>query len=168
MIGVRDLPLRDMISLGAWRMGLGCSGKMFPSSPSPPSPTRVWEAGISTLHTNAAYQRCTPTLHTNAAYQRCIPTLPTNAAYQRCLPTLHSNAAYQRCIPTLHTNAGDHLGRLGTIWDLWVPSGTKIDQNIISYINLHIVSHTDPHHIVSHINPHIISYINPNISIEIY
>ena len=28
-VGVRDLPLRDMISLGAWRMGLGCSGKFF-------------------------------------------------------------------------------------------------------------------------------------------
>ena len=44
-IGVRDLPLRDMISLGAWRMGLGCSGKILPSpSPSPPSssPTRGW------------------------------------------------------------------------------------------------------------------------------
>ena len=37
-IGVRDLPLRDMISLGAWRMGLGCSVKMLPSPPlSPPS-----------------------------------------------------------------------------------------------------------------------------------
>ena len=23
------LPLRDMLSLGAWRMGLGCSGKIF-------------------------------------------------------------------------------------------------------------------------------------------
>ena len=28
-IGVRDFPLRDMISLGAWRMGLGCSAKFF-------------------------------------------------------------------------------------------------------------------------------------------
>ena len=46
-IGVRDLPLRNMISLGAWRMGLGCSGKILPSSPSPspPSLTRVWEGG---------------------------------------------------------------------------------------------------------------------------
>ena len=52
LIGVRDLPLRDMISLGAWRMGLGCSGKVLPSSPSPPpspppSPTRIWEMGTS-------------------------------------------------------------------------------------------------------------------------
>ena len=38
LIGVRHLPLRDMISLGAWRMGLGCSGKILPS---PPSPTRL-------------------------------------------------------------------------------------------------------------------------------
>ena len=29
------LSLRDMLSLGAWRMGLGCSGKTLPSSPSP-------------------------------------------------------------------------------------------------------------------------------------
>ena len=35
-IGVRDSPLRDMLSLGAWRMGLGCSGKILP--PPPPSP----------------------------------------------------------------------------------------------------------------------------------
>ena len=33
------LSLRDMLSLGAWRMGLGCSGKILPSPPSsPPSP----------------------------------------------------------------------------------------------------------------------------------
>ena len=47
-IGVRDLPLRDMISLGAWRMGLGCPGKILPSSspsPPPPSPTRGWGGG---------------------------------------------------------------------------------------------------------------------------
>ena len=46
-IGVKDLPLRDMISLGAWRTGLGCSGKILPSSPSPSSssPTRIWEMG---------------------------------------------------------------------------------------------------------------------------
>ena len=38
-IGVRDLPLRDMLSLGAWRMGLGCSAEILPSSsPSPSSP----------------------------------------------------------------------------------------------------------------------------------
>ena len=37
--GVKDLPLRDMISLGAWRMGLECSGKILPSPP-PSSPTR--------------------------------------------------------------------------------------------------------------------------------
>ena len=50
---------------GALRMGLGCSEKILPSPPSPSSsPTRVWEAGIPTLHTNAAYQRCIPTLHT--------------------------------------------------------------------------------------------------------
>jgi hypothetical protein len=30
------LPLRDMLSLGAWRMGLGCSGEILPSSPSSP------------------------------------------------------------------------------------------------------------------------------------
>ena len=50
IIGVRDLPLRDMISLGAWRMGLGCSGKILPSPSSSPSllsssPTRIWEGG---------------------------------------------------------------------------------------------------------------------------
>ena len=28
-MGVRDLPLWDMIFLGAWRMGLGCSGYRF-------------------------------------------------------------------------------------------------------------------------------------------
>ena len=39
-IGVRDLPLRDMISLDAWRMGLGCSGEILPSSPPSSSPTR--------------------------------------------------------------------------------------------------------------------------------
>ena len=39
LIGVRDLPLRDMLSLGAWRMGLGCSGEILPSSPSPSSPS---------------------------------------------------------------------------------------------------------------------------------
>ena len=44
-IGVRDLPLRDMISLGAWRMGLGCSGKILPSPSPSSSPTRVWEGG---------------------------------------------------------------------------------------------------------------------------
>ena len=50
IIGVRDLPLRDMISLGAWRMGLGCSGEILPSSsPSSPSssPTRIWEMATS-------------------------------------------------------------------------------------------------------------------------
>ena len=31
------LSLRDMLSLGAWRMGLGCSGKIIPPSSSPPS-----------------------------------------------------------------------------------------------------------------------------------
>ena len=30
------LSLRDMLSLGAWRMGLGCSGKSLPLPPSPP------------------------------------------------------------------------------------------------------------------------------------
>ena len=45
-IGVRNLPLRDMISLGARRMGLGCSGKIL-SSPSPPSPTRIWKMATS-------------------------------------------------------------------------------------------------------------------------
>ena len=48
------MPLRDMISLGAWRMGLGCSGKILPSPPSspppsspPPSPTRIWKTDSS-------------------------------------------------------------------------------------------------------------------------
>ena len=40
-----------MWSLGAWRIGLGCSGKILPlpspPSPSPPSPTRIWEMGSS-------------------------------------------------------------------------------------------------------------------------
>ena len=45
MVGVRDLPLRDMISLGAWMMGLGCSGKILPSPSPPPSPTRGWGGG---------------------------------------------------------------------------------------------------------------------------
>ena len=33
---------------GSWRMGLGCSGKILPSPPSPSpssSPTRIWEMG---------------------------------------------------------------------------------------------------------------------------
>ena len=30
-IGVRDLPLQDMLSLGAWGMGIGCSGAFLPS-----------------------------------------------------------------------------------------------------------------------------------------
>ena len=37
-IGVRDLPLRDMLSLGAWRMVLGCSEEIIPSPLSPCSP----------------------------------------------------------------------------------------------------------------------------------
>ena len=32
------LSLRDMLSLGAWRMGLGCPGKILPSSPPSSSP----------------------------------------------------------------------------------------------------------------------------------
>ena len=45
VIGVRDLLLQDMISMGASMMGLGCSGKILPS-PSPSSlPTRVREGG---------------------------------------------------------------------------------------------------------------------------
>ena len=51
LVGVRDLPLRDMLSLGACRMGLGCSGEIVPSSSSSPlsssSPTRIWETGTS-------------------------------------------------------------------------------------------------------------------------
>merc|ERR1711927_117436 len=54
LVGVRDLPLRDMISLGAWRMGLGCSGKILPSPPPsspppppPPSPTWGWGGGAT-------------------------------------------------------------------------------------------------------------------------
>ena len=39
--------LRDMISLGAWKMGLGCPGKILPSSPPPPSPTRIWKTDSS-------------------------------------------------------------------------------------------------------------------------
>ena len=61
-IGVRDLPLRDMISLGAWRMGLGCSGKILPSSPPPPSPpppspTRVWK-NFSSFITESDLPEC--------------------------------------------------------------------------------------------------------------
>ena len=42
LIGVRDLPLRDMLSLGAWRMGLGCSGNVVPpSSSASPGPFEV-------------------------------------------------------------------------------------------------------------------------------
>ena len=44
-IRVRNLPLRDMISLGAWKMGHGCSGKICPSSS--PSPTRMWKMDSS-------------------------------------------------------------------------------------------------------------------------
>ena len=48
IVGVRDLPLQDMISLGAWMMGLGCFGKILPSPPSsPPSPTRIWKMATS-------------------------------------------------------------------------------------------------------------------------
>ena len=32
------LSLRDLLSLGAWRMGLGCSRKIIPPPPSSPSP----------------------------------------------------------------------------------------------------------------------------------
>ena len=32
------LSLRDMLSLGAWRMVLGCSGKILPPPPSSSSP----------------------------------------------------------------------------------------------------------------------------------
>ena len=42
-IGVRDLPLRDMLSLGAWRMGLGFSGKILPPSPPSPSPAPFYK-----------------------------------------------------------------------------------------------------------------------------
>ena len=49
-IGVRDLPLRDMISLGAWRTGLGCSGKILPLSSPSFSPTRIWEGGSYQFH----------------------------------------------------------------------------------------------------------------------
>ena len=58
-IGVRDLPLRDMISLGAWRMGLGCPGKTLPSSPPPPSPppTRVWK-NFSSFITESDLPEC--------------------------------------------------------------------------------------------------------------
>ena len=57
-IGVRDLPLRDMKSLGAWRMGLGCSGKILPSSPPPPpSPTRVWK-NFSSFVTESDLPEC--------------------------------------------------------------------------------------------------------------
>ena len=57
-IGVRDLPLRDMISLGAWRMGLGCPGKILPPpSPPPPSPTRVWK-NFSSFITESDLPEC--------------------------------------------------------------------------------------------------------------
>ena len=41
------LSLRDMLSLGTWKMGLGCSGKILPPSPSPPpsSPARPFPVG---------------------------------------------------------------------------------------------------------------------------
>ena len=55
------LSLRDMLSLGAWRMGLGCSGKILPSSPSS-SP------GCSIFFANAAY--LSPML--NMFHQYCI------------------------------------------------------------------------------------------------
>ena len=32
-MGARDLPLQDVLSLGAWRMGLGYSAKLLPPSP---------------------------------------------------------------------------------------------------------------------------------------
>ena len=50
-IAVRVLPLRDMISLGAWRMGLGCSGEILPSPSSPPpsSPTQGGGGAAETL-----------------------------------------------------------------------------------------------------------------------
>ena len=37
-----EFPLQDMLSLGAWRTGHGCSGKILlpPSSPSPSSSPR--------------------------------------------------------------------------------------------------------------------------------
>ena len=50
-IAARDLPLRDMISLGAWRMGLGCSGEILPSPP-PSSPTRVLKGASYQFHYN--------------------------------------------------------------------------------------------------------------------
>ena len=43
------LPLRDMLSLGAWRMGLGCSGKILPSS-SPLSPASFWTNSRNKSH----------------------------------------------------------------------------------------------------------------------
>ena len=47
-VGVRDFPLRDLISLSARRMGLGYSEEILPSSPSsaPSSPTRGWGGAI--------------------------------------------------------------------------------------------------------------------------
>ena len=45
------LPLRDMLSLGAWRMGLGCSGKIIP--PSPPSSPSSSPKGSATFWINA-------------------------------------------------------------------------------------------------------------------
>ena len=58
IIGVRDLPLRDMKALGAWRMGLGRSGKILPSpSPSPSSRTR----GVGDAETLAFPEiKCSP------------------------------------------------------------------------------------------------------------
>ena len=35
LYGSEGLPLLDMLSLGAWRKGLGCSGKILPPPPSP-------------------------------------------------------------------------------------------------------------------------------------
>ena len=45
------LPLRDMLSLGAWRMGLGCSGKILPSS-SPPSSSPAFFRHILATQSN--------------------------------------------------------------------------------------------------------------------
>ena len=55
------LSLRDMLSLSAWRVGLGCSGKILPPPPSPSSPascytnSRTKSSSLVTLHGNLRY-----------------------------------------------------------------------------------------------------------------
>ena len=63
--------------------------------------------------------------------------------------------------------SGDLWGPSGTSGDHLGPKYTKIDQNIASYINPHIVSHINQQKNVSHIDPHTISHINHKRILEI-